>query len=318
MTLIALLGVFVATLSLCLGGYVYVNRDQLATAGTARERLRSVVEFARLDTRGILRDDSASELEILNRLLSGKKLTSRVARLISDAGLNIKPGTFVIAPPMCGTVAMLVASTFGAGWGPIWFIVGAAAPFVWLRRKRAERRAAFEEQLPEAIDMLMSALRAGYSFQAATQLIGEKLPAPLGGEFAQFYDEQRLGIDVRTALLSLQDRVPSTDLRMFLTAVLIQRETGGNPTEVLGNVADVMRERAYVHRTIDALTAQSKLWARFLSLLPVIVFSLMLLFDPAFVKPMISTPIGLLMLGFSGLAVAIGYAIMMRVARIDV
>jgi tight adherence protein B len=318
MMLLVLLGVFVATLSLCIGIYIYVNRDQLATAETARERLRTVMEFARVDTRGILRDDSASELEFLNKLLTGKSITRRVARVIDDAGLDIKPGTFFLAVPIVGVAAMLVASAFGLGGGPLWLILGGAAPIIWLRRKRQERLAAFQEQLPEAIDMLMSALRAGYSFQAATKFIGEELPPPLGREFAQFYDEQRLGVDVRTALLSLQDRVPSTDLKMFVTAVLIQRETGGNLTEVLGNIAEVMRERADIHRKIDSLTSESKLSARFLSLLPAIVFVLMLFFDPTFVKPMISTPIGLLMLVFSGLSVAIGYAIMMRIASIDV
>jgi tight adherence protein B len=316
--LFVLLGVFIATLSLCIGLYIYVNRDQLANAQTARERLRTVMEFARTDARSILRDDSASELEILNKLLSGKSITQRVARHISDAGLDLKPGTFFLAVPICAVSAMLIAGTFGLGAGPLWFILGGAAPFVWLRRKRTERRAAFEEQLPEAIDMLMSALRAGYSFQAATKFIGEELPQPLGREFAQFYDEQRLGVDVRTALLSLQERVPSTDLKMFVTAVLIQRETGGNLTEVLGNIAEVMRERADIHRKIDSLTAESKLSARFLSLLPVIVFVLMLLFDPTFVKPMVTSPIGILLLTFSGLSVVIGYTIMMRIANIDV
>jgi len=318
MMMLVLLGVFVATLSLCIGLYLYVNRDQLATAQTARERLRTVINLARIDTRSILRDDSASELEILNKLLSGKSVTHRIARHISDAGLDIKPGTFFLAVPICGVTLMLVAGSFGLGVAPLWLLIGCAAPFVWLKRKRAERRAAFEEQLPEAIDMLMSALRAGYSFQAATKFIGEELPPPLGREFAQFYDEQRLGVDVRTALLSLQERVPSTDLKMFVTAVLIQRETGGNLTEVLGNIAEVMRERADIHRKIDSLTAESRMSARFLSLLPAIVFVLMLFFDPSFVRPMITNPIGIVMLTFAGISVAIGYMIMMRIANIDV
>jgi tight adherence protein B len=318
MTLLVLLGVFVATLSLCIGGYLYVNRDQLADAQTARERLRSVMDFARVDTRSILRDDSASELELLNKLLSGKTITTRVARVISDAGLDIKPGTFFLAVPICGVSAMLIADAFGVGAAPLWLILGGAAPFIWLRRKRAERMAAFQEQLPEAIDMLMSALRAGYSFQAATKFIGEELPEPLGREFAQFYDEQRLGVDVRTALLSLQERVPSTDLKMFVTAVLIQRETGGNLTEVLGNIAEVMRERADIQRKIDSLTAESRTSARFLSLLPAVVFLLMLFFDPKFVHPMIASPIGILLLVMSGISVAVGYSIMMRIATIDI
>jgi tight adherence protein B len=230
----------------------------------------------------------------------------------------MKPGTFVLLLPVSALAAMLGGSFINAGLSVLWLIVGVLAPIVWLRRRRSTRLAAFEEQLPEALDMLMSALRAGYSFQAATKFIGDEVPTPLGPEFAQFYDEQRLGIDVRTALTSLQERVPSTDLKMFVTAVLIQRETGGNLTEVLGNIAEVMRERADVHRKIDALTAESKLSARMLALLPPIVFVLLLVFDPKFLRPILVTGIGQLLLVYCAVSVAAGYTIMMRIANVDV
>jgi tight adherence protein B len=313
-----LLGVFVATLSLCAGVYLFVNRHQLAARQAAHERLRRMTELEREDLPSILRDDSVSRVELLNRLMTGKNTTARIARMLNEAGLDMKPGTFVLLIPFCALVAILLGSFITAGMGVVWMVIGLAAPIFWVRRRRATRLFAFQEQLPDAIDMLMSALRAGYSFQAATKFIGEEVPAPLGREFAQFYDEQRLGIDVRTALTSLQERIPSTDLKMFVTAVLIQRETGGNLTEVLGNIAEVMRERADVHRKIQALTAESKLSARMLALLPPIVFLLLLMFDAKFLRPILVTSIGQLILAYCAVSVIAGYAIMMRIAAVDV
>lgn len=125
--------------------------------------------------------------------------------------------------------------------GVLFTLLGWAAPIIWLRWRQGRRLRAFEQQLPDALDMLVGAMKAGYSFQAATQFIGEEMIDPIGLEFARFYDEQRLGIDVRTALLAMQSRLDSLDLKMFVTAVLIQRETGGNLSEVLSNLADLIR-----------------------------------------------------------------------------
>jgi tight adherence protein B len=316
--LYALLGVFFATMSACIGAFLYFNREHLSASQAARDRLRNIVEIRGDSTPSILRDDSASGLEPLNRLLTGKAITARLAHRLDEAGLDMKPGTFVILLPLSALMAMLVGGVFVGGVGAFWLLIGLAIPVLWVKRRRKQRLLGFEEQLPEAIDMLMSALRAGYSFQAATKFIGEEVGAPLGREFSQFYDEQRLGIDVRTALTSLQDRVPSNDLKMFVTAILIQRETGGNLTEVLGNIAEVMRERADVHRKIDALTAESKMSARMLALLPPIVFVLLLVFDPVFLRPVLVTTLGHLMLAYCALSVSVGYFIMMRLASVDV
>jgi len=191
-------------------------------------------------------------------------------------------------------------------------------PFLVLSIRKRRRLTSFQDQLPDALDMLVSAMRAGYSYPMAMKFIGDEMPAPIGPEFLRCYDEQKLGVDARTALLSLQDRVPSTDLTLFVTAVLIQRETGGNRGEVLSNIADVMRQRADVHRQIDTLTAESKMSARMLALLPLIVFLAISLLDPGFMHPMLVNPTGRILLIFAALSVATGYWIMMRIAAIDV
>ena len=167
--------------------------------------------------------------------------------------------------------------------------------------------------------MLVSAMKAGYSFQAATQFIGEEMIPPLGPEFARFYDEQRLGVDVRSALISMQTRLESLDLKMFVTAVLIQRETGGNLSEVLSNLADLVRQRIAMRGQIQTLIAEPKLSARFLAVLPVLVFVVLSVMNPHFFDPMTAPgSLGRLILTSSAISVVVGYMIMMKIADVDV
>ena len=318
MLFLILLGVFVGTVSLCVGAYVFVHRRQFAAAELARARLSGEAgDSDRVPAATILRDTSASELELLDRLLSGKAITARVGRELQHAGSAAKPGTFVLALGIAGLSGALVGSVIGALTVPL-VLVGLAVPIFWLKQRQRRRLAAFQEQLPEAIDMLVSAMRAGYSFQTAMKFVGEEMPVPLGAEFLQFYDEQRLGVEVRAALVALQDRSASPDMKMFVTAVLIHHDTGGNLSEVLSNIADVMRQRADVHRQVDTLTAQSKLSARILAVLPVLVFGAVVSLDRAFIQPMLAEPAGRFMLGYAATSVILGYLILMRISRVDV
>jgi tight adherence protein B len=191
-------------------------------------------------------------------------------------------------------------------------------PVWWLTSKQKKRISLFRDQLPDAIDMLVSAMRAGYSFQAAMRFIGEEVAAPLGPEFMRFYEEQRLGMEVRTAMLALQSRIDSLDLKMFVTAILIQRETGGNLSEVLGNIGTLMRERAALKADIETLTAESKMSARILSALPLVVFVLINLINSNFMKPMLSSQIGIIVFVVAAFMVMAGYYTMMKIADIDI
>lgn len=314
--LIILLGVFVATASLVVGIYLFVNRRQLAAAMAARSRLEAPLSFVQ-PAASILRDTSASELAFLDRLLAGRSVTVRLTEALERAGIETRPGTFVIVAGICALGAVLAGSFLGAGLLPAWFLAGAAAPVVWLRLRARRRLAAFQAQLPDALDMLVGAMRAGYSLQTAMKFIGDEMPAPLGPEFNRFYDEQRLGMDVRDALLALQSRIGSSDLHMFITAVLVQRETGGNLSEILGNIADVMRQRSDLQRQIETLTAEAKLSARVLALLPGLVFFAMLSLDREFMQPMLEHPLGQMLLAVAALSVTVGYLVLMRIARVD-
>lgn len=200
---------------------------------------------------------------------------------------------------------------------PLLAVVGGACPWMYLKRRQRLRLKAFDAQLPEAIDMLVNALKAGYSLQAAMKFIGEEMSEPLGPEFSRFYDEQRLGVDVRTALLNLQSRMDSLDLKMFVTALLIQRETGGNLAEVMTNISTLMRERVALRGQLDTLTAEPRISALVLALLPVFLFLLFSVLNPKYMSPLYTTSVGHIMLLYAVCSDFVGYLILRRMGDID-
>jgi len=317
--LLTLAFVFLGTIALLVGTWTFLNRSSLTVSDAALERLREV-EQAQDAARSILRDESVSTLPALDRLLGGREVTARLTDRLQRAGLEMSPGVFVLASGITAFGVMILGRVFtgsvlGAAIGTA---IGVALPMFWLGMMERKRVHSFQEQLPDALDMLVSAMKAGYSFQAAMKFIGEEIPEPLGPEFARFYEEQRLGMEVRTALLALQERVDSIDLRMFVTAILIQRETGGNLSEVLGKISSLMRERSALKGEIETLTAESKLSARILGALPFVVFGAVSVLNPGFMKPMMETSAGPWVFFAATLSVMFGYWIMMRIADIEV
>ena len=316
--ILTLTAIFFATMAFVVGGYVLINRRTLEAAEVARSRLRAA-EGGATATWRLLKDEKISDVPFLNRLLSGQSWVDAISIQLMRAGSELKPVTFLMIILVSGLMGIVIGGR-ASGLGAAFFMVaGWIAPFLWLRRKQKKRLLEFEQQLPDAIDMLVSAMKAGYSFQAATQFIGEEMIPPLGPEFARFYDEQRLGVDVRTALVGMQGRLDSLDLKMFVTAVLIQRETGGNLGEVLSNLADLIRQRITMRGQIQTLIAEPKLSARFLAVLPVIVFMVLTLMNPHFFDSMTAEgSIGRLVLTTSAIMVIIGYMIMMKIADVDI
>jgi tight adherence protein B len=312
--------VFFGTAMLLIGAFAFVNRRRLSDEERVRARLYGANVEAREVTSTILRDQRLSDLPFLDRLLSGKSFAERVAAELAQAGSTRNVGEFVLGC-VVGAAAggYLGFAALGSALGVLLGTVGGlSVPVLLLRRAQKARARKFELQLPDALDMLVNALRAGYSLQAATEFVGSELPAPLGPEFARFYDEQRLGIEVRTALMRLQERVGTYDVRMLVTALLIQRETGGNLSEVLGNIASLIRERVAFRGRVDTLTAEPKMSAWVLALLPVAVFGLLYVSSPDFLKPLLITPTGHLLLAYALTSICIGFFLLMKIADVEV
>lgn len=226
--------------------------------------------------------------------------------LAHNVGLAVSVRAFLAEAGLSWTAAGLLTRTgvlaaIGAGLG--FFMTGAptglalglitaAVPYVYARRKRTERLRTFEEQFPEAIDLIARSLRAGHTFTAGLGIAAEEIPAPVGLEFRRVYDEQNFGMAMPDALKAMARRVPVLDARFFVTAVLTQREAGGNLAEVLDNLSGVMRERFKVKRQIRVVSAHGRITAWVLSLLPPTLAAVLYGVSPQFMRVLIDDPLG--------------------------
>jgi tight adherence protein B len=188
---------------------------------------------------------------------------------------------------------------------------GASAwlPLAYVQRRRSRRLAKLEQQLPDALDLLARALRAGHAFGAGLQMIGDEMAEPIASEFRFVHDEINFGVSLEQALSNLSVRAPITDLRYFVVAVLIQRDSGGNLTEVLTNLARLIRQR---------LSAEGRMSAWLLSLLPFAIGGLMTVFNPDFMAPMWTDPIGVTILRSMLVSMAFGVLLLRKIIRIRI
>ena len=268
--------VFLLGLFLVLGAYL------LATVGTdnKRARLRERLSEALLhsahteDIEVILaRNELMSEIPALNRALLRVQTALQLKRMLDQADLHITPSRLVMFSSMAGILAALAVSVISISMPLIILsgIVAAALPFlhVWWKRKR--RFDQFLELLPDALELMSRALSAGHAFSEALHMVAEEMPEPIAGEFRKTYEEQNLGLSLKLALENLMERIPLLDLRMCVTAVLVQKETGGNLGEILEKVAYTIRERFRIMGDLKTLTTSSRLSAWLLCALPIFV-----------------------------------------------
>jgi tight adherence protein B len=197
-------------------------------------------------------------------------------------------------------------------------IVGGASRYVLLRFQKSKRLKAFNAALPDAIELMARALRAGHSMASSIEVIAEQSAEPLASEFADVYQQQKFGIPFRDALLAMGVRVPSKDLHFLITAVLVQKETGGDLTEILDRTTHVIRERVRIEGEVRTYTAQGRLTGWILSLLPVIMLMLINLVSPGYSKVLFHDPLGQKMLYAGGAFIAVGAFVISRIVDIKV
>ena len=178
---------------------------------------------------------------------------------------------------------------------PVAGAIGLAAPFIWLYFKKTSRMKKFAGQLPEAMELVARALRAGHSLAAGMHVVAEEMPQPIAKEFGRVYEEQNLGIQLEEALKNMCDRVPNLDLRFFTTSVAIQRQTGGDLAEILDRIGYVIRERYKILGQVKALTAEGRLSGIVLIALPIGLFMLMLWMKPDYISMLWTDPMGVKM-----------------------
>jgi tight adherence protein B len=197
-------------------------------------------------------------------------------------------------------------------------VLGGFIPYSYASYRRTKRFQKFEELFPEAIDTLARAVRAGHAFTTALELIANELSEPVSSEFRKLFEEQKFGLPVRDALMNLAERVPLVDVKFFVTAVMLQRETGGNLAEILDNLSYVIRERFKIMRQVRVYTAQGRLTMLLLMGLPPVIVVTMLLTTPAFIRPLFADPIGHVLVVAGVVLQTLGYFVIRKIIQIQV
>lgn len=293
---------------------------------TARDRLRKIAigiqdpEVQSEDS--ILRarkQAGRSWLDLASMLPGGLQLERR----LYQAGLTWTPAQFVLLSLALGIGAWLFASIFlGRVDTSLPFLLVGLLPLWQVYRLRAKRMRSFEEQFPEALDLITRAMRAGHSLTLGFQMVGEELPDPIGPEFAQVAEEVKLGQEFRVALSNLVYRVEAGDLPFFTTAIMIQRETGGNLAEVLDKLGTLIRDRFALYGKVRALTAIGRASANLLACMPLVVVLLLYTCGGeggrSYVEPLYTSVPGYMLSAVAGVCVLIGYVVCLRMAKIEV
>jgi tight adherence protein B len=291
MNLIFILLVAAAVALLVIG--VAVERGG-AVAREMGERLRRMGPQGEDPVREVERDRRLSVIPWLDQALRNVRLGERLEMLLYQAGVGLRAGSLIVLCVVFAVGGYIIGLAMFHRILPavLGLAVCAPMPLLYVLQKKSQRMRAFSREFPDALDLLVTALRAGLSFSAAMQIVADEAPEPVRGEFAVTVEEQALGLDPREALINLTRRVDVLDLRFFATAVLLQRETGGNLAEVLENTSVLIRDRFRVLGDIMTYTAQGKITGLILVSLPIFVALFMLVLTPGFFKPMLESDTG--------------------------
>jgi tight adherence protein B len=286
-------------------GNVKVKKDRKAGSATA-----SVI--TKTDTTGN---------KLAQQLVEKYNLGPKIGTLLDQAGLNWTPARLV------NMGIMAFGATLAVGWFflpiPKWAallvaVVAGVVPFLFVIRKRKARLKKFEEIFPDTLEFVSRSMRAGHAFSVSLEMIHREFPEPVSGEFRRTFEEHNLGLPIEVALQKLSKRVPSLDVQFFVSAVLLQKRTGGNLAEILDKLAYVIRERFKLRGRIRSVSAHGKMTATALSLIPIAVAVLMFYTNPDYVKFFFTDDVGNIMLGSAVALQLIGYLVMQQIVKIEV
>jgi tight adherence protein B len=256
----------------------------------------------------------------LHQMMMKWSWSTKLQDFVMQAGMTLKPARLLM---ICGIVGL--GTYIGAGYFLPHFyytlpvgIIAALLPIAFVAFKRSRRLRKFEEHFPEALDLLGRAVRAGHAFTTGLEMISKECAEPLAGEFRTAFEEQNFGLPLRDALLNLTERVPLIDVRFFVTALLIQKETGGNLAEILDGLARVIRDRFRIYREVQVRTAQGRLTAGILIALPIMMLIILSALNPKYVGVLFTDPKGPIVLAIAAIMQVIGSAILWKIIHFEV
>jgi len=319
--LIAIL-TFLVVVVLFLGIWIFAGGE--GAQEQVRKRMSAVHKAERRGEVNIglklVRDEMMSGVPWLHRLMLQWSWSNKLQDYLVQAGMTVRPGKIVLMSGVLGFGGYIVASYFLRQFylsAPIG-IVAALIPIGVVVFKRRRRMRKFEEHFPEALDLLGRAVRAGHAFTTGLEMISKECAEPLAGEFRTAFEEQNFGLPLRDALMNLAERVPIIDVRFFITALMIQKETGGNLAEILDGLSRVIRERFRIYRDVQVRTAQGRLTAGILIALPIAMLGVLSVLNPHYVGILFTDPQGPVMLVTAGVLQVIGSAILWKIIHFEV
>jgi tight adherence protein B len=302
----------------------------VATADSSQDVVRRRMESVRkAERRGdvsiglkLVRDEMLSSVPILHRVLLRWSWSTRLREYLLQAGMAIKPAKLILVSGVLGLATQFILSSLYKGLPGIATIaaglVAFTLPFLFVAWKRKRRLRQFEERFPEALDLLGRAVRAGHAFTTGLEMIAKDSPEPVAGEFRTAFEEQNFGLPLRDALLNMTERIPLIDVRFFVTALLIQKETGGNLAEILDGLARVIRERFRIFREVRVRTAQGRLTAGILIAMPVFMLCVLSVLNPSYIRVLFEDPKGPIVLTVAAVMQILGSVIIWRIIQIEV
>lgn len=313
--------IFVAVVLLIEGIYLSWNSTKGPEAERVARRLRAMAAGAEgAHAVSLTKKRQLSKNPLLQHLLQALPRAHALDRRLLQSGLRWTVADFLGITLMTAALAAAAAAYFAI---PALLQAGAACvaatlPWQYVARTRMTRLVRIETQLPDALDLMSRALRAGHAFPTALKMVGDEMNDPLASEFAVAFDEVNFGVSMPDALMNLASRVPSTDLRYFVIAVLIQRDTGGNLSELLDSIGTIIRDRMKLLGQVRVLSAEGKLSAWILGLLPFGAGALIQLSNPKFLAVLFTDPAGKAMVGAAVVLMAVGVLVMRSIIRIRV
>src|SRR5215472_7784019 len=300
----------------------------MASTDTTQETVRKRMDAVRkAERRGdvslglkLVRDEMLSSVPVVNRMMMQWQWSVKLQEYVSQAGLKMKVGKLVLMSAVLGLAAGMISGRFFPQiWIQLAFGLGLAAiPFVFVAWKRTRRLRQFEEHYPEALDLLGRAVRAGHAFTTGLEMIAKECSEPIASEFRSTFEEQNFGLPLRDALLNLTERVPIVDVRFFVTAVLVQKETGGNLAEILDGLSAVVRDRFRIFREVRVRTAQGRLTAGILIALPIFMMCVLSIMNPTYIKVLFNDPWGPWVLSAAAAMQVTGSAVLWKIIHIEV
>ena len=315
--------VFVFALFLVLGAYLFATHGTDQKRAKLQKRLsEALLHSAQTEDIEVVlaRNELMSEIPWMNQMLINMQATFRLKQMLDQADLHITPSRLLMFSFMAGMLGGLAASVLTV-FIPLMVLAGlvcASIPFIHVWYKRSKRFHSFLEQLPDALDLVARALSAGHAFSESLHMVSTEMPEPISTEFRKAYEEQNLGLSVKLALENLTQRIPLLDLKMCVTAVLIQRETGGNLAEILEKVAYTIRERFRILGDLKTLTTSARMSAWLLCALPIGVALAVTFLNPEYMSVLWKDPRGHYLIAIALFMQISGMLIVRKILKIQI